>query len=291
VRLDSDLYGLVSFTASAEGLVALRGGGRQQRLTWFDRAGRKLNSLGAPGAYSGIALSPDGRQLAAAINGAGAWDASLWLLDTAGGRTSRFNGFFVKTAEGGATAELMHQAPVTMYPDDWSADGRYLVYEPTDPKTQLDLWVLPLFGDRKPQPFLVTPANEAMGKLSPDGKWIAYASDALGRVEVFVQPFPSGPGRWQVSTNGGYEPLWRRDGRELFYLSADQKVVSVALRSDAGRFEAEAPRVLFSAPLASPPGINATPGRYAVSTDGQRFLINSAAEAETSITVVVNGLK
>jgi Tol biopolymer transport system component len=319
VRLDSDLYGLVSFTASAEGLVALRGGGRQQRLVWFDRAGRRLDSLGAPGAYSGMALSPDGRQLAAAINAAGAWDASLWLLDVASGRTSRLtfedidanqpswsgdgtrvlfrgskpdevSGFFVKATSGGAIADLMHQAPVTMYPDDWSTDGRYVVFEPTDPKTQLDLWTLPLFGDRKPQSFLVTPANEAMAKLSPDGKWIAYSSDALGRVEVFVQPFPTGPGRWQVSTNGGYEPLWRRDGRELFYLSADQKLMSVVVRSQAGRFEADVPRALFSAPLASPPGITATPGRYAVSPDGQRFLINHAEETDSPITVVVNGL-
>ena len=194
------------------------------------------------------------------------------------------SGFFVKATTGGATAELLHQAPVTMYPDDWSADGRYVVYEPTDPKTRLDLWVLPLFGDRKPQPFLVTPANEAMGKLSPDGKCIAYASDALGPVEVFVQPFPKGPGRWQVSTKGGYEPLWRRDGRELFYLSADQRVMSVVTRSHAGRFEADVPRPLFSAPLASPPGITATPGRYAVSADGQRFLVTQADETETPIT-------
>jgi len=318
VRLDSDYYGLVSFTASADGLVALRGGGRQHQLTWFDRAGHKLASIGPPGAQSGIALSPDGRQAVVSANKAGAWDSSLWLLDTVSGQTSRFtfedidanqpswsgdgtrilfrgfradgvNGLYAKPTTGGATEELVLQAPVTTYPDDWSADGRYVVYEPTDPKTRLDLWTLPLFGDRKPQPFLVTPANEAHAKLSPDGKWIAYASDALDRVEVFVQPFPSGPGRWQVSTNGGDEPLWRRDGRELFYLSADQKLMSVAIRSHAGRFEADVPRVLFSAPL-PPPGINAPPGHYAVSDDGQRFLINVAEEAKTPITVVVNGL-
>lgn len=254
----------------------------------------------------------------ASVNGVGAWDGSLWLLDVASGRTSRLtfedidanqpgwsgdgtrvlfrgskpdvSGFFTKATTGGAVAELLHEAPVTVYPDDWSADGRYVLFEPTDPRTRLDLWVLPLFGDRKPQPFLVTPANEAMGKLSPDGKWIAYVSDALGPVEVFVQPFPSGTGRWQVSTNGGYEPLWRRDGGELFYLSADQKLMSVAVRSRAGRFEADAPRLLFSAPLASPPGITATPGRYAVSPDGQRFLVNRADETDAPITVVVNGL-
>jgi Tol biopolymer transport system component len=204
------------------------------------------------------------------------------------------SGLYVRGTAGGAPEQLLLQGPLTSFPDDWSADGRYVVYEFVEPKTRTDLWMLPLFGDRKPQPFLVTPANEAHAKLSPDGKWIAYASDALDRVEVFDQPFPSGPGRWQVSTSGGDEPLWRRDGKELFYLSADRKLMAVAIHGNAGRFEAAAPRELFSTPLA-PPVLTGNFGHYAVSADGQRFLLAAPVEeAPTPITVVVNwraGLK
>jgi Tol biopolymer transport system component len=317
VRL-SDLLGLASFTTSAAGLVAYRGGGRPlTRLTWFDRTGRQLGFTGEPGAYELIALAPNDRQVAVSAFSPGAWSESLWLLDTRGGQSSRFtfedlnangsvwsadasrllfngakpgevNGFYQKSLAGSGAQELLFKNKDQSYVDDWSADSRYVVYEFTDPKTRNDIGVLPLFGDRKPQPFLATPANEAHARLSPDGQWIAYTSDALGRSEVFVQPFPAGPGRWQVSTAGGDEPIWRRDSKELFYLSLDRKIVAVAVRGAGGRFEASPPQALFSAPVL-PPKISSNQGHYGVSADGQRIFVNALTEeAPAPITLLVN---
>ena len=143
-------------------------------------------------------------------------------------------------------------------------------------------------GERKPQPFLATPAFEAHARFSPDGKWIAYVSDALGRAEVFVQPFPAGAGRWQISTTGGDEPIWRRDGKELFYLALDGRIMAVPLHAEGGRLQAGAPQALFVAPLA-PPLLSGNPGHYSVSADGQRILVNALAERTSPpITVLVN---
>ncbi len=317
VRLDSDVTGLAAFATSARGVVAYRSGGRPlTRLTWFDRAGQEHGFVGEPGEYYLIALSPDDRQVGVTAYDAGAWTGSVWLLDTARGRASRFTfenldasgrvwsqdashvlfvgsksgevtGLYQKPTTGGGTEEALFRE-AGAFPDDWSSDGRHVVYEIADPTTHVDLWVLPLFGDRKPRPFLTTPANEAHAKLSRDGRWIAYASDALGRSEVFVQPFPSGPGRWQVSTAGGDEPLWRSDGKELYYVSADRKLMAVALRTAGDRFEAGVPQALFSPPLL-PVAITLNFGHYAVSADGQRFLVNKPIEeTPPSITVLLN---
>ena len=102
----------------------------------------------------------------------------------------------------------------------WSSDGRYLIYQERNTKTQFDIWVLPLYGDRKPAPLLATPFSETQAQLSPDGRWLAYASDESGTSEVYVQPFPSSGGKWQISSGGGRQPRWRHDGKELFFLTA-----------------------------------------------------------------------
>jgi len=162
----------------------------------------------------------------------------------------------------------------------WAPDGRLILYEVVDPRTSNDLWVLPLSGDRKPFPLLHASFNESHGQISPDGRWLAYYSNETGRAEVYVQPFPSGAGKWQVSTNGGWFPRWRRDGRELFYMSqaSGGKMMSVDVTSTGLTFEAGSPKELFDSPYVNLVHTGTAPGAsqyhaFVVSPDGQRFLI------------------
>jgi Tol biopolymer transport system component len=144
---------------------------------------------------------------------------------------------------------------------DWSFDGKFLLYGRADPTSALDLWVLPLSGDRKPFPFLQLKGNQDWGRFSPDGRWIAYTSNESGKNEIYVLPFPGLGERWQVTTGGGLSPIWRRDGKELFYLSGGN---AVAVEVKPGSpFQTGAPKPLFPWPWHHP---------CDVSADGQRFL-------------------
>jgi dipeptidyl aminopeptidase/acylaminoacyl peptidase len=186
--------------------------------------------------------------------------------------------------------EAVLKSSTAKRPTDWSRDGRHILYENDDPKSSTDLWVLPLFGDRKPQLFLQTPFYEGHGRFSPNGKWIAYVSDETGGPQVYVQSFPPSGGKWQVSTNGGVTPRWRRDGQELFYLAPDRKIMSVAVKPIGNTFEIGSPEALFEAPVDAVSA--AAANRYEVSADGQRFLVNIPSEnvSPAPITVVVNWL-
>ena len=196
------------------------------------------------------------------------------------------------------------------YPSDWSPDGRFLLYYELNSKTKSDIWLLPdpggAPGGQKPVPFLRSPFTESQGLFSPDGHWIAYSSDESGPYEVYVRPFPPGPGKWKVSIGGGELPRWSRDGKELFYLSPEhsptgsaaagrtRKLMAAAVKAVPGAqpvFEPAVPQALFDV---SVPAI--MPGRntyvYAVAADGKRFLVNTRVgdAAETPLTVVVNWL-
>jgi len=189
-----------------------------------------------------------------------------------------------------AADEALDKAEHPKFPLDWSRDGRYLIEEVNDPKTKQDIWVLPLFGDRKPFPYLQTEFNELYGKLSPNGQWLAYVSDETKRNEIYVQTFPTPGGKWQISTNGGLYPVWSRDGKELFYIGADQKLMAVEVMG-GNTFQAGVPRPLFQTRLGS--GVFAI--WFDVSKDG-RFLMPVPVEntAPVPMTVVVNwttGLK
>jgi Tol biopolymer transport system component len=169
-------------------------------------------------------------------------------------------------------------------PNSWSPDGQLLAFIVVNPTTGRDIWVL-RFSDRKAQPFLQTPLNETAPRFSPDGRWLAYvSSDESGRDEIYVQPYP-GTGKWQISTEGGTEPLWNRNGRELFYRSGN-KMMAVDVATEE-TFSAGKPRVLFEGPYVPTP--RSFPD-YDVSPDGQRFLMLKATEqtAPTQINVVLN---
>jgi Tol biopolymer transport system component len=205
------------------------------------------------------------------------------------------NDLFEKPASGAVDEQPLLVTPQAKSPLDWSRDGRFLLYSVQDPKTGSDLWALPLTGERKPFAVVQTAFDEIEGQLSPDGRWLAYASNESGRYDIYVRTFPESGGKWQVSVAGGAQPRWRRDGHELFYVAPDGRlmVVPVGLVADTRALDAGPPVPLFPTRLAT--GVNiATAGfmaraQYAVAADG-RFLMNVAADdAVTSpITIVQN---
>ena len=185
-------------------------------------------------------------------------------------------------------------------PNQWSRDGRYIVYSESDPKTGWDLWVLPIErgAARKPIPFLQSEFNEIYGQLSPDSNWMAFTSDRSGRPEVYVRPFPAGEAEWPVSTAGGQGPRWRGDGKELFFEAADGKMMAVsvvkAVPGSKPLFEPGVPAALFDAHMYHLVDFSI---EYDVTSDGRRFLINTTEDSgasSVSLTVVTNwqaGLK
>jgi dipeptidyl aminopeptidase/acylaminoacyl peptidase len=177
-----------------------------------------------------------------------------------------------------------------MIPSCWSVDGQYIVYHESDPKTGFDIWLLPLGGNRKTRVYLRTDFDERNGRISPDGRWMAYSSNESGELEVYVRTFPdANGGKWPVSVGGGGQPEWRQDGKELFYLSPELKVLSVEVKAGLGGFQASRPRVLFARPRGGL-GYTNLGMDYAVTADGQRFLANTALEdgVSSSITVLTN---
>jgi len=144
-------------------------------------------------------------------------------------RKGVFN-LYSKLSSGAGADELLVESDQPKAPSDWSPDGRFLLFRSIDPETSFDLWVLPVSGDKKPFPFLKTPFEERNGQFSPDGKWIAYQSNESGRFEIYAQPFP-GPGRkFQISGNGGAQPRWNKNGKEIFYVSLDGKMMAASVK-------------------------------------------------------------
>jgi len=177
-------------------------------------------------------------------------------------------------------------------PNDWSSDGRFLLFRSNDPQTGFDLWVPPLSGDKRPFPFLKTSFAEREGQFSPDSKWVAYQSNESGQFEIYVQPFPGPGGKLQISSNGGAQPRWNRNGKEIFYVSLDSKMMAapVRLSPDGQSLETGTPVALFPVRIAGGPLPGRNKQQYAVSSDGQRFLVNLAVDegAASPITLIYN---
>jgi serine/threonine protein kinase len=307
------------FSASSNGTLVYRGAaGEDYQLKWFDWQGRPLGPIAEPGGYKSLALSPDGRRVAVSrTNPENTPNWDVWLLDSERNTSTRLTyepvratspvwsadgssvifgsthggkvDLFLKLASGAGDERLLLKSTTgDNFATSSSRDGRFLLYTALNPETKSDIWVLPLQGDHKPIPLIRTEFNENAGQFAPDGHWIAYTSDESGSDEIYVREFSSTAqgswdvgGKWLISRGGGTDPRWRGDGRELFYVASDGKLMAVDV-SVKPIFKAGAPRPLFRLP----PGFIGGD----VTADGRRFLIGVpvAQSASAPFTVVLN---
>jgi DNA-binding winged helix-turn-helix (wHTH) protein/Tol biopolymer transport system component len=311
-----------TFSVSRSGVLTYRTLVEEDRqFAWFDRTGRQIELVGEPGDYRGVDLSPDGSRIAVHRHDGKRGD--IWVLEPQGTTTrltfdatqdnsmpiwspdgarivfaSRRNGrwgLYLKASNGTGAEELVVESDAVKIPMAWAPDGNSIVYA-VGLNGNADQWLLPLSGDREPKPLLDSRYLEYHAQISPNGKWLAYASsdaESAGFLQVFVKPFPSGDGKWQVSTSGGFLPRWRADGKEIFYLSVAPlgKVVAMPVNENGPRIEVGSPQELFDS------GVQlAIWHSYAVSPDGQRFLISrpvssfrdDGVPASSPISVVLN---
>jgi Tol biopolymer transport system component/predicted Ser/Thr protein kinase len=313
---------VASFSASASGVLAYERAtviGLKQ-LAWVDRNGRFLNTVGEPADYSNPALSPDEKRLAVGRLDPQTKSRDVWIFDLVRGASSRFTfdraddfnpvwspdgnrlafssdrkghrNLYLKDAAGTGEEQALLESDDVASVEGWSQDGRFILFNSNNAKKpRNDVEALAVTGDRKRLPLLTAPYTEDQSQASPNGRWLAYRSNESRRNEVYVQSFPgllsgSPAGKWQISTAGGLEPQWRRDGKELFYLSLDNKLMAVEVRAEGAVFEAGVPKALFEMRLDPAPRKN----RYLPAANGQRFLVVQLVEQATSapINVVVN---
>jgi eukaryotic-like serine/threonine-protein kinase len=314
------------FSASQTGAVLAYWTGAAEnmpQLMWFDRSGNRIGKLGDPVRQTNIRLSPDGTKIAAEIYDRQVrstyTESDVWLYDVSRGVKSRLTSgpgsarspcwspdgkhiifcsdrrghydLYEKAVDGGGNEELVFESEIAKYCQSWSPDNKFLIFMTVsnDSSTNTDIWTLPLFGDRKPVPYLQTEFHEFSGRISPDGKWIVYSSDESGKNEVYVRPFRGSGGKLLVSAAGGSTPVWSHDGKEIFYLGDDRKLMAARVKNGS-TLGIEVARPLFQTNTES-----FLPS-YDVSADGRRFVIvtSTPQKLASPITVVVNweaGLK
>ena len=309
---------LASFGVSMNGVLVYQSGLNHMLLTWLDRAGKRLGTVGDPALMPGASLSPDNKMAAVGILDSSAAKNDLWLFDLLRGLKTRFTtsqgtggvwspdgrtivfisnrlgrqNLYRKPTDGSREEELLYADNLQKYGGSFSQDGKYLAYTALDPKAGSHIWILPdplgPIGASKPKPLLQTGFDELNPRFSPDGRWMAYVSNESGRNQVYVAPFPGPGGKVPVSTAGGNQPRWRADGRELFYIAPGGSIMAAAVDSKGGAFALKKVETLF--------GPKTGLANYDASADGQRFLALLPPEGETGgpMTVVLNwtaGLK
>jgi hypothetical protein len=296
----SDGRGARRFSISDNGILVWQGSWESEyQLVWFDREGKPVGTVGAPMKVSTGQephLSPDGKRLVIKR------DNNIWVIDLAretGIRlTSVFSqlplwspdgshvgfqssiegtprrGIAQKAANGVGETEMLLDG--VKFPHSWSPDGRFILFTQRGVKTRLDIWALQLFGEKKEYPLLNSAFDEREPQISPDGHWLAYCSDESGNYEIYVQPFTAdgkvGIDKRRVSTAGGTQPVWRRDGHELFFVADSGKMISVEIKKSGTELEFGTPKTLFQTHMHNRYSIL---HEYDVSPDGQRFLIGT----------------
>jgi serine/threonine protein kinase len=303
-----------AFSVSQNGVLVSQSGTAlaDRQLLWYERDGKQTASVGAPALYAQIHFSTDGRRLATTIFDLQAGSPDIWIYELSRDVPVRFTfdpdfdanpiwspdnsrvvwgsnrkghyDLYQKVSSGAGSDEILLESDENKIPTSWSPDGRFIAFTSTNIKGNTDVWILPTFGDRKPFPFLQTQANEVDAQFSPDGRWVAYLSDESGTNQVYIAPFPAAGGKWQISRNGGSEPRWRGDGREVFFLSLDNKLMAVALNAKESTLEVANAQPLFDVHPANPPGYH-----YDVTRDGKRFLVDTTKEGNSApLALVVN---
>ncbi|HEY6341807.1 MAG TPA: hypothetical protein VIY49_09965 [Bryobacteraceae bacterium] len=292
-----------SFSVAGNTLAYWAGPGPQARLMWFDRSGRGLGGLGEPAEGGSLSLSPDGAK-AAVVR-----DSGVWLLDFARDTTMRLtfgpgtptaavwspdstrivfgmqqgsgSGIFVKQVNGAGNPEMLFRSPNRLTVDSWSRDGRIILFHEEEISGKSAIWELLLEPERKPMPILRSDFALKSARLSPDGRWMAYVSNESGRDEIYVQTFPGPNGKWVISAAGGSDPDWRGDGKEMYFRSSENTLMSVAMEAGPEVLRPGIPQILFRAPNIQ---------SYAASADGKRFLVAITPEDSEpgSIDIVLN---
>ena len=317
-RMD-ERYSRGTFSVSANGVLAYQTGKllRRDVLRRYDRSGRMLDTLGEPTTFfddGSPTISPDGSRAAVAILGERGI-SGIWLVNTRSGVRNRFTlddddhttaawlpdgshlamegglegaaRLFLKAADGSGTVrQLIERRAASVAACSFSPTGRLLLFTEETEKTGTDILILPLSGGGAPAPLAATAAQEDGAQFSPNGRFVAYSSDASGRVEVYVAAFPRPGDTWQVSQEGGREPRWSRDGRELFYFDRDNWLVAAAVETIPSRFEVTGTRRLFQVPSRG----SEFNWRYDVFPDGEHFLVGTPADDDTlsPITLVTD---
>jgi len=306
VAVSSSFYG--AFSVSERGLLVYASGEATAELVWLGREGQHTGAALPPGQYADFRLSPDDRQLAIAEVDPGTHRPDIRILDLVRGAKLRLtydaatdaspiwspdgsrvvfrsnrNGLhdlFERTANGSGQSALLFRSDHAKYPTDWMPDGGRIVYHTYDNATGADIWTMNADGSQ-PAPLLAGTFDEMQGQVSKDGRWLAYTSFEAGHAEVYVRSLSDAKERWQISAGGGYDPRWRGDGRELFYISADSRLMAVPF--DGG--VPGPPKRLFAVRVA-PPG-QPYLSNYDVTNDGQRFLIKAPVHDLSSAPIHV----
>jgi len=301
------------FDAAGKGTLAVQPGtgAAKSQLTWVDRNGRSAGTVGPAGLVGNLCLSPDGRRVVVDQTDSDGRHVNIWIYELSNAAAERLTFssatdqlpiwnsdgkqvtygsnqklrfiLYRKNSDGsGPEQEVADLGTAENGPWDWSRDGRYLLM-----MKNTELWYLPFPGG-EPKPFLQTHGTIRNGQFSPDGRWVAYASNETGSWEIFVSPFPAATSKWQVSRGGGEEPRWRRDGKELFYLSGDGKMMAVEVKAGAS-FETGTPVTLFQTRARQAVSFMDAYS-YDVTPDGQKFLVNMRVHESNSapLSIILN---
>jgi serine/threonine protein kinase len=306
------------FDISAGTLVYRRGAflGRSE-LVWMNRKGQRIGQIGTVGDFRAVRISPDGRHVAFALEDIAVGTPDVWVHDIALGDAARFTfdagtdrdpvwspdgtrlavrsnrhekfNVYAKAPNSARGEELLYDSNENANIHDWSRDGRFMLFTRMDPagKTSRDVWVLPIDGTRAPYPLLRDPLNQDYPRFSRSGKLLSYQADDSGRSKVFVMPYPPTGDRWEISPNGGAQPIWRADGTELYYVAPDNTVMAVDVRDEKTAVQFGTPHRLFQAPIVVLPARQPS-WTWDVSSDGQRFLLILGIADEAPMTLVTN---